>query len=63
MLREIELVRKKFGLEPLQEATDLKRRIHGRLMQISNIVHDLRPKTLESYGRIDDADKEVVGGD
>lgn len=61
MLKEIEIIRKKYGLEGRQESVRLKRRLHGRLIEIYNILYDLRPKSLEPYGKITESDKEELG--
>lgn len=59
-LQEIWQVRQKFGLESSQEFRGWRRRLHGHLIEISNIVYDLRPKTLESYGKLTEEDKEAL---
>lgn len=61
MIGEIEVIREKFELGSQQESPRLKRRLHGRLIEIYNILYDLRPKSLEPYGKMTESDKEELG--
>ena len=60
VLAEVAVVRQKFALQPPEELSEWKRRINGRLIEISNVIYDLRPNPMESYGSLDEEDKEVL---